>query len=231
MTLNNRAEIEWAPKVSLAKIRALYIRESQCICGDGLIDEVGTSLYQRCLSILEFTEAARGRVQCKRCARSGTATIIVRMTQESTEIVKCPICGWQVRWRVYVKEAEKSGGNLHVGHAQAAFERFIQTYPHCQTGHEKILAIDLLIHEFHWILLKESQDDQTITPHKPASLNLLQGSTKQILKFLNTLTYGEKTAPELLTNRDWWRSQKPITRLVASHPEGDSDKQELIVGD
>jgi len=47
MTLNNRAEIEWAPKVSLAKIRSLYTRESQGICDEELIDEVGTSLYHR----------------------------------------------------------------------------------------------------------------------------------------------------------------------------------------
>ena len=116
------------------------------------------------------------------------------------------------RWRVYLNEAEKSGGNLHVGNAQAAFERFFQNYPHCQSGREKILAIDLLIHEFHWILLKESQDEQTTVPHKPAGLNLLQGSTNQILEFLNTLTYGEKTAPELLANRE--------VLLVAQNDEG-----------
>jgi len=212
MTINNRAEIEWAPKVSLAKIRTLYIRESQGICDEELIDEVGTSLYQRCASILEFTEATRGRVQCKRCARAGITTIILRKTQEFAEIVKCAVCGWQVRWSVYLNEAEKSGGNLHVGHARDAFERFIQIYPHCQYGREKILAIDLLIHEFHWILLKESQDEKITVPHKPAGLNLLQGSTNQILEFLNTLTYGENTAPELLANREWWRAQKPVVK-------------------
>ena len=212
MTINNRAEIEWVPKVSLAKIRALYIRESQGICDEDLIDEVGTSLYQRCESILEFTEATCGRVRCKHCAQAGTIILIERQTRNTAEIVRCPVCGWQVRWRVYLNEAEKSGGNLHVGHAQAAFERFTQTYPQCRTRREKILAIDLLIHEFHWILLEESQDSQTTIPHKPAGLNLLQGSTNQILEFLNQLTYGEKTAPELLANRGWWRSQRPVSK-------------------
>ncbi len=131
MSLNNRAEIEWAPKVSLSKIRA-----------------------------------------------------------------------------------EKTGGNLHAGHAQAAFERFVQTYSHCQEAREKILAVDQLIHEFHWILLKDNSEDSISVPHKPAGLNLLQGSTQQILEFLNSLTYGENTAPELLTNRDWWRSQKPVNKLI-----------------
>jgi hypothetical protein len=213
MSLNNRAEIVWASKVSLSKIHRLYIQEARGLCDDELIDEVGTSLFQRCASILEFTEATRGRVQCKRCARIGIMTIIVRKTQDSAEIVKCPACGWQVRWRVYLNQAEKSGGNLHVGNAQAAFERFFQSYPLCQSAREKILAIDLLIHEFHWNLLKESQVGQISVPHKPAGLNLLQGSTNQILEFLNTLTYGENTAPELLANRAWWRSQKPVVKM------------------
>ncbi len=212
MTINNRSEIEWAPKVSLSKIRQLYIQEARGLCDDDLVDEVGTSLYQRCASILEFTEATRGRMQCKRCARSGIRTIIPRKSTAPAEMVKRPVCGWQVRWRVYLNEAEKSGGNLHVGHAQAAFERFVKTYPPCQNANEKILAIDLLIHEFHWILLKDSQEGQVIIPHKPAGLNLLQGSTNQILEFLNQLTYGEKTAPELLANREWWRSQRPVAR-------------------
>jgi hypothetical protein len=216
MTLNNRAEIDWEPKVSLSKIRTLYMTEASGLCDDELLDDVGTSLFQRCESILEFTEADRGCVRCKRCAHAGTITLIERKTCKPAEIVKCPICGWQVRWRVYLNEAEKSGGNLHVGHAQAAFERFVQTYPLCQLGREKILAIDLLIHEFHWILLEESQDGHTSVPHKPAGLNLLQGSTNQILEFLNTLTYGEKTAPELLANREWWRSQKPVIKKMSA---------------
>jgi hypothetical protein len=212
MPPNNRSEIEWAPKVSLSIIRRLYIQEARGLCDDDLVDEVGTRLYQRCESILEFTEATRGRVRCKRCARAGTVTFIARKALTSAELVKCPVCGWQVRWRVYLNEAEKSGGNLHVGNARVAFERFAQTYPHCKTAREKILAIDLLIHEFHWNLVKESQDGPVSEPHKPAGLNLLQGSTQQIIEFLNELTYGANTPPELLANREWWLSQKPIVK-------------------
>ena len=221
MTINNRNDIDWAPKVSLSKIRRLYLLEAQGICDDELIKEVGTSLYSRCESILEFTEAIHGFVKCKRCARSGKTTIIERKTRKSSEIVKCPVCAWQIRWRVYINEAEKSGGNLMEGHAEAAFERYVQTYPKCQSARDKILAIDLLIHEFHWILQHEGKEYQTTLPSKPAGVNLLQGSTNQILELLNGLTYGEKTAPELLANREWWLSQKPITKRLISPPEKD----------
>jgi hypothetical protein len=210
MTINNRAELDWAPKVSLSKIRQLYLQEARGLVEDDLVDEVGTRLYKRCASILEFTEATRSRVQCMRCARSGIKTVILRKTNATSEIVKCSVCGWQVRWRVYLQEAEKSGGNLHVGHAEAAFVCFVQDYPGCRDSRQKILAIDLLIHEFHWILLEDSQEIPESIPHKPAGLNLLQSSTNQILEFLNQLTYGEKTAPELLANREWWLAQKPV---------------------
>jgi len=210
MPVNNRAEIDWGPKVSLSKIRQLYLKDAKGICDDELVDEVGISLYSRCTSILEFSEACQGRVQCKRCARNGQTKIIERQTFQTTELLKCPICGWQIQWRVYIKEAEKTGGNLSEGHAGAAFRRYVETYPKCSNIREKIVAIDLLIHEFHWIMIGESQAEQMLVPHKPAGVNLLQGSSQQIVEFLNELTYGQNTSPDLLANREWWLAQKTI---------------------
>jgi len=211
MGINHRSEIEWAPKVSLAKIRLLYLREAQGICDDELVDEVGANLLARCASILEYSEAVGGRVKCKRCDRSGLTTIIQRKTMKPDEWVKCPQCGWQVRWRVYLSEAEKTGGNLGEGNAGAAFRRFLAAYPACQVARDKIVAIDLLIHEFHWNLVQGGQDQQLV-PHKPAGVNLLQGSSNQVLEMLNTLTYGQATPPEVLSNKEWWLAQKPVAQ-------------------
>ncbi len=205
MTVNDRSDIHWSPKVSLSKIRWLYLRESQGICEDELVDEVGFSLYLRCESILEFTEAVQtGRVQCKRCAVHGTLTILQRKTRQPAEILKCPVCSWQVRWRVYVKAAEKTG-NIHAGHAQQAFERYANTYPRCQNVKEKIVAIDQLIHEFHWLIMEEGKLPEAA---KPAGVNLLQGSTTQVLALLNELTYGKDSPPEMLQTREVWLSRR-----------------------
>jgi hypothetical protein len=205
MPVNNRSDIHWAPKVSLSKIRQLYLRESQRICEDELVDEVGLSLYLRCESILEFTEAVQnGRVTCKRCAVDGIVTVIERQTMQPAEILKCPLCSWQVRWRVYVKEAEATG-NIHAGHAQLAFERYTQTYPRCQTAKEKIVAIDELIHEFHWLIMEDGKSPEAA---KPAGVNLLQGSSKQVLAMLNELTYGKDTPTEMLETRELWLSRR-----------------------
>jgi hypothetical protein len=181
-------------------------------------------LYWRCQSILEYTRACVGLVQCKRCANTGIATLVERKTMKPAEVLRCPQCGWQVRWRVYVAEAEKSGGNLHAGNAGAAFEKFVRTYPLSRTAREKIVAIDHLIHEFHWILMAQ---DQAPEAHKPAGVNLLQGSTTQVLELLYGLTYGEGAFPELLANREWWLGQKRIAKWEDAKPKPNETHEPL----
>lgn len=207
-SMNDRSDIEWAPRVSLSKICELYLSEARGDCADDLVAEVGFSLLARCRSILEFTAACEGEVRCKRCAAAGRETILARRTKKPAEILRCPACGWQVRWRVYLAESEKVDGQLHAGNARAAFQRYVSRYPHCHSREEKILAIDRLIHEFHWVLV----DVKGARASKPAGVNLLRGSTTQVLEMLNELTYGENTPPELLSGREWWRAQEPIVK-------------------
>ena len=207
--MSDRSEIEWSPRVSLHKIRELYLREARGDCDDELVEEVGFALFARCQSILEFSEAIEGRVRCKRCQRAGRDTWILRHRLNGSEQLVCPVCGWEVRWRVYLAESEKVDGQLSAGNARAAFQRYAARYPQCTTREEKMLAIDRLIHEFHWILIEEGQDAKA---WKPAGVNLLRGSTTQVVQMLNELTYGEHTPPELLECREWWRKQAPITR-------------------
>ncbi len=204
--MSDRAEIEWSPRVSLAKIRALYLNEARGTCDDELIQEVGFSLLARCQSILEYTEACEtGRVRCKRCEKQGQTTILQRNMHKPSMLLRCPVCGWQVRWRVYKAESENADGQLHAGHAGTAFARYVAVYPQCRTREEKILAIDRLIHEFHWFLVKE---DRPARANKPAGVNLLRGNTSQVLTMLNELTYGENTPPELVEMKTWWLKQQ-----------------------
>jgi hypothetical protein len=206
---NDRADIVWAPRVKLHKIRALYLSNARGIYDGDLIDDVGTALFVRCESILEFTAALEGRVKCMRCARSRTTTMIDRVTGKTTEVLRCPICSWQVQWRVYLAEANKTKGQLTAGNARAAFEAFVARYPRCRSAKDKMLAIDRLLHEFHWWIRSAGQDPQA---SRTACVNLLAGSMTQILDLLDGLAYDENATPELLETRHWWRSQKPIAR-------------------
>ncbi len=192
--MSGRHEIEWSPRVSLAKIRTLYLNEARGTCSDELVEEVGFGLLARCQSIIEYTEACdTGRVRCKRCAKQGQVTILQRNMNKPSALLRCPVCGWQVRWGVYKAESENADGQLRAGHAAEAFTHYATVYPQCKTREEKIVAIDQLIHAFHWFLVKEGQPARA---NKPAGVNLLRGNIRQVLDLLNELTYGENMPPE-----------------------------------
>jgi hypothetical protein len=72
-----------------------------------------------------------------------------------------------------------------------------------------MLAIDLLIHEFHREL---GQDGVTLKATRTASANLLDGTTTEVLSVLDGLAYGQASLPELATQREGWRAEKVIQR-------------------
>ncbi len=204
--MSDRHEIEWAPRVKSAKIRQLYRNEARGILDDELIEDVGFGLLLRCQSIIEYTEACEiGKVRCMRCAKQGRTTVIQRNMKKANSLLLCPVCGWQVRWRIYKTESENADGQLHAGHAKEAFTHYLSTYPQCRTRKEKIFAIDRLIHEFHWFLIREGQPAQG---NKPAGVNLIRGNIREVFDLLNELTYGENTPPELLAAKDSWHEQQ-----------------------
>ena len=203
--MSDRSEIEWSPRVSMAKIRALYENEALGTLDDELIEEVGFGLLARCRSIIEYTEACEeGKVRCHRCAKQGQTTIIQRNMNKPSGLIQCPVCGWQVRWRIFKTESENADGQLSAGHAGPAFTRYVAVYPQCRTREEKILAIDRLIHEFHWIMVREGQT----RANKTAAVNLLRGNIAQVYSMLNELTYGENTPEELLQVKEQWVEQQ-----------------------
>ena len=64
---------------------------------------------------------------------------------------------------------------------------------------EKMLAIDALIHEFHWNLVK-GRTQAT----RPACVNLIEGRLGQVMDFLNELTYGIDYGPEMEQTHTKW---------------------------
>lgn len=201
----------WARRVKLRLIRALYLNDAQGLRDDDLVDEVGMGLLQRCESIMEFTRAVEGEVLCKRCTLEGKTTIIQRKTMKPGERLTCPQCGWQIEWKVYLAETNRTKGQLMAGHARAAFEDYLKAYPRCRSYPEKMLAIDRLIHEFH---REVSQDGDNVRATRSACANLLEGTMTEVLALLDGLAYGEYSSPDLLTQREAWRTEKAIQREV-----------------
>src|SRR5262245_11803607 len=57
----------WAPRLSKVQIQRLYQSCSRDLLDEDLVNDVGFSLYSRCISVLKVTEAIRGNPPCPVC--------------------------------------------------------------------------------------------------------------------------------------------------------------------
>jgi transcriptional regulator NrdR family protein len=195
-----RSEIRWSPRAPKWKIRRLYELDAQGILDEELLDDVGFTLLLRCRDIVTIDEARRGRVKCPRCAKQKKRTLIDRVYEKGDvrdEVITCPECGWRITWGEYALSFRRK--QLNSGGALTAFERYIRDYRAAQRPQQKMLAIDRLIHEFHYSL--RTQPD---LPCRPVGVNLIQGKLGDVVRFLDELTYGRQTTEGLKENRAAW---------------------------
>jgi hypothetical protein len=207
-----RSEIRWPPRVSKAKLRRLYEADAQGIVDQELIDDVGITLLLRCQAILDVAEAKAGCVKCPRCARaaslspepgSATPTIIQREHtpgEARDELLACPVCDWQITWGEYAKTFKRR--QLHIGGAGPFFGEYVERYPSARTPRLKMLAIDRLIHQFHYSLRGEPD-----LPTRSVGPNLIQGKLGDVLLFLDELTYGPGSTEGLAEMRREWQDE------------------------
>jgi hypothetical protein len=223
------AAIRWAPRVNPNAIRRLYETDARGIVDEQQIDDVGYALYARCRSILRATEAHKGRVTCPRCEH-----VIERSTRAPTpaqdsgadsravaharreEIVRCERCGWRVRWREFFKTYQDK--HLVGGGAVEFHEEFVAQFERARGPREKMLAIDRLIHVFHWELKNN--------PVRSAARELIYARNyKELLIFLDTLTYGEQSTPGLRETKQAWNRKlvhQPWHRAMGFGEPGES---------
>jgi hypothetical protein len=171
-------KIRWAPKVRQEKLWKLYQSDAQGILDEDLLNQVGFALLARCGSIFMITE---GKVTCPRC---GTIFLVrPPLTRGSPEPILCPSegCGWLVTGEEY--DLSIRHRELHIGKAGAAFAAYLDAYPRAKTPQERMLAIDQLIHAFHW-------DTKAKLPNRPAGNNLIEGSLPQVIDLLDRLSFG-----------------------------------------
>lgn len=110
MTANNNAlagadEVRWPPRVTKERLRRLYATEAAGLLDKDLLDEVGITLYLRCLAILDVYSALhRGMIRCPRCQQAGRAEYVQReqpSRRNPNPIVRCSVCGWETDWVAY----------------------------------------------------------------------------------------------------------------------------------
>jgi hypothetical protein len=167
---------EWAPRVRMEKIRRIYQNDARGILDEELLDDVGITLYCRCESILDASDAALGKVHCPSCA-----TVIIRGSTNPRQRIRCE-CGWTIRWIDYQKTYQHK--DLWGGGFADAMREFIARWESRPSAREKMLLIDRLIHLWHW----QSSNERGAT--RPAAPTFIEGSRKAVIAFLNELSTG-----------------------------------------
>jgi hypothetical protein len=200
--LFDKEKVHWAPKVPKVKIRLLYGRDAQGILDKALIDEVGWALWERCDSILIVTAAHHGYVLCPICG-----VIIERQNLWSPdEMVECTKCDWHMPWTAYHQSYRSK--QLFGANAVDVFERYHKAFPRAQADQEKMILIDQLIHAFH-ISLQHGIG-------RPVAANLIEGSLKDVIHFLDQLASGNASAASIGDSRTAWKE----TLLAAEWTQG-----------
>ena len=189
MNHSNQA-IRWAGKVPQWKIRRLYETDARGIIDADRIDEVGWALWDRCDSILTVTAAHYGHVRCPACG----SDIGRQQPPPDDEHVICAACNWQIAWKTYHQSYR--GKQLFGANAVDVFRAYHQAFPQASTSSAKMLLIDQLIHAFHLGLTDIG---------RPAAANLIEGSLREVIQFLDALTNNGASAAGVGDSKEAWR--------------------------
>ena len=180
----------WAPRLRKLQIERLYQSSGRGLLDEELIDEVGFALYSRCISMLQVSEAIRGNPPCPSCGATA------HLDEGPTPFAKCASCSWMCPWALYQKTYKRKG--LFAGGLEPFIKDFVGKFPATRSHRERMVLIDTLIHRFHW----ESAD---AADGRPGATSLIQGKMKDIMAFLDRLSYGDDIPPEITRTREEWR--------------------------
>jgi hypothetical protein len=212
--------------VSKEKIHRLYVSDANGMVDEELVDEVGWALWSRCDSILSVTAAHYGRVTCPTCGtliehpseRTDTAGERSSPWHEA-DIIQCASCGWQLPWTAYHQTYR--GKQLFGANAVEIFAAYHKAFPRASAPNAKMLLIDQLIHAFH---MGQSEYG------RPVGANLIEGSLKEVILFLDGLSNGPESATGIGSSRDTWRrSLENITwarPFLKTNEDGDGKPSE-----
>jgi len=123
--------------------------------------------------------------------------IISRHSWSNDEILRCVECSWQIGSGDYLKTFQHK--QLSAVGATEFFTAYIASYEHARSSNEKMLAIDRVIHEFHYSALRQ--------PTRATCVNLIEGTLSKVIRFLDGLSYGDGRAPDLDETRSTWRTK------------------------
>lgn len=185
---------QWASRVQKSKIKQLYNLDSKGIYDDELLDEVGYALRSRCQSFISACQATSGKVICPVC------DTLIPHDWDKDKLINCPNCQWQLTWGEYfatIQHKQLSGAEPVL----ELFQEYVDKFQQAQTNQEKMFSIDRLLHGFHWSV--------KYGPTRPVAVNLIDGRLRDVILFLDELSYGHGSTPGTDVHKAEWieRSQ------------------------
>ena len=191
-----QAKPAWSPRLRKARIARLYERCGQGIPDEELIDDVGFSLLARCESIL--------RASSRSCPACGSAP------DWADGEISCPSCGWRCTHQAYRKSIKYK--HLFAGGMRPFLEAFVKEFPAARDHRQRLILIDTLIHRYHW------EADDGSGGGKCGACCLIEGKLKNIMPFLDGLSYGDRAPPEVQATRARWRRKWRARQNAAESP-------------
>ena len=178
----------WAGRVPRHKIAELYKKEALGICDEVLIDDVGIGLLVRIEHIFRAKNANSGLASCPLCQRD------IPHDFDPAFLLRCESCNWELVWAEYQKSYQ--GKHLIASGMTAFLVEYAEKYRVARSPQEKLILIDTLIHRYHWEL------EGGLTG--PGARDLIGGKPSEVIDFLNQLSYGTSSSPEILATREEW---------------------------
>ena len=131
----------WAPRIRKSQITKLYNSTTKGYLDEDIINDVGFSILERCISMLKVTEIIRGGPRCIKCRET------IKVKYSVTKTLKCRQCGWSFSWDAYKKTYQRK--KLFAGGIESYIKDFIYGFKKSQSPNERLILIDTLIHVFH----------------------------------------------------------------------------------
>ncbi|MDF2587284.1 MAG: hypothetical protein K0S41_1125 [Anaerocolumna sp.] len=170
---NKFNKFSWSPKVSRQSLKRLYENDANMIYDEDLLDDIGFTLYARCMQGHEERILMEsGKLRCHNCGE-------IIMGQNG--LMECK-CGNQYLFRDYMRSFRTN--NMPSGSAKHIFQDYIKNWQKATTYAHKMRIVDNLIHEFHINLV-------TGVKGRFVGINLIEGTKKQIEELILSLAFGE----------------------------------------
>lgn len=131
---------QWTPRLRHGEVQHLYEQDAAGVVDEETINAFGTSLLERCESLVVADSAVRGSARCPQCSQA------IAHDAKGDEQLECTGCSWAGTWQAYRQSLK--GQNLRLGNLGPLVEDYLSSFCQCSSARERLIQIDFILHQF-----------------------------------------------------------------------------------